>query len=198
LPSKIIELKGGTKHTHRPLRKNEPKPPTTIPKCPEHLDKEERKVWKREAPMLCKMGITTILDVSVLARYCQGEVRQIRLKEELNTIMNPTAESNDLKVRAAQYRIEYERWNQARIETAKGLLKLTKDGKYIENPYLKIERQSFVQMMITQNKINNELKVVDDQMRKDEIEMGKTPSSRARVKVTSPPKEEDDKERFFD
>ena len=198
LPSKVIELKGGSKHTHRPPRTGEPKPPSGIPLCPKHLDKEARKIWKKTAKILSPVGIITKIDVAVLARYCQGSAKLTILKEELNTIKNPVTEYDNLTVRARQYRIEYERWNDARKETAKGLFKL-EGGKFIENPYLKVERQSFTQMMITENKIRSELNTIDDQMRRDEVEMGMTPSSRSRVKVAESPKsgEEDEKRRFF-
>jgi len=182
--------------THRPPRTDEPKPPAAIPKCPRHLDKEAKKEWRRMVKELEPLGILTRLDKAVLARYCQGSAKLAALKEELNTIKNPELESNSLTVRAEQYRIDYQRWNQARVETAKGLFKL-EGTKFIENPYLKIERQSFTQMMITENKIKMELRSIDEQMRRDEIEMGLTPSSRARVKVNPPPKQEDEKERFF-
>jgi len=181
--------------THRPPRTDEPKPPAAIPKCPKHLDKEAKKEWRRMVKELEPLGMLTRLDKAVLARYCQGSAKLAKLKEELNTIKNPEIEGT-LTVRAEQYRIEYARWNQARVETAKGLFKI-EGTKFIENPYLKVERQSFAQMMITENKIRMELRSIDEQMRRDEIEMGLTPSSRARVKVNPPPKQEDEKERFF-
>ena len=147
LPSKIILLKGGTKHTHRPLRKNEPKPPTTIPKCPEHLDKEAQAEWKRMAKELKPLGILTQLDKAIFAVYCQA----------------------------------FSTWAQAtRKITEMGMVRVTKNGFTEQNPFLPIANKAKEQMM------------------KALIEMGMTPSSRARVKVTSPPKEEDDKERFFD
>ena len=147
LPSKIILLKGGTKHTHRPLRKNEPKPPATIPKCPEHLDKEAQAEWKRMAKELKPLGILTQLDKAIFAVYCQA----------------------------------FSTWAQAtRKITEMGMVRVTKNGFTEQNPFLPIANKAKEQMM------------------KALIEMGMTPSSRARVKVTSPPKEEDDKERFFD
>jgi len=209
----VIELRGGSKYTHRPPRTDEPKPPAAIPKCPRHLDKEAKKEWRRMVKELEPLGVLTRLDKAVLARYCQGSSKLAALKEELNTIKNPELESNSLTVRAEQYRIDYQRWNQARIETAKGLFKteggkLKKMGndlppklegvKFIKNPYLEIERQSFTQMMITENKIRMELRAIDEQMRRDEIEMGLTPSSRSRVKVAGgQPDKGSEKERFF-
>ena len=147
LPSKVIELKGGTQHTHRPLRKNEPKPTATIPKCPEHLDKEAQAEWKRMAKELKPLGILTQLDKNIFAVYCQA----------------------------------FSTWAQAtRKITEMGMVRVTKNGFTEQNPFLPIANKAKEQMM------------------KALIEMGMTPSSRARVKVTSPPKEEDDKERFFD
>lgn len=72
IPSKIIDIMGGSKHTHRPPRSNEPKPPTNIPPCPKHLDKEARQEWKRMAAELEPLGILTNLDKAVFANYCDA------------------------------------------------------------------------------------------------------------------------------
>ena len=72
IPSKILELRGGTAHTHRPPRDSEPEPEQTMPKCPKHLDKEARKEWKRTGKILENVGLMTELDMAVLAGYCDA------------------------------------------------------------------------------------------------------------------------------
>jgi len=72
IPSKIIELRGGTTHTHRPPRNDEPEPPERMPSCPRHLDKEARKEWRRTAKILKQIGLLTELDRAVLTGYCQS------------------------------------------------------------------------------------------------------------------------------
>jgi P27 family predicted phage terminase small subunit len=72
LPSKILDIKGGSKHTHRPPRSGEPNPPLNIPKCPPHLDKEAKAEWRRMAKELEPLGLLTNLDKAVFALYCQS------------------------------------------------------------------------------------------------------------------------------
>lgn len=70
LPTKIIELRGGTKYSHRPPRSNEPKPKLGLPPCPRHLNTEARKEWKRMSRELHDLGLLTKLDKTVFAMYC--------------------------------------------------------------------------------------------------------------------------------
>ena len=72
IPSKIINLRGGTRHTHRPDRDQEPQPPEKMPRCPKHLNKEARKEWRRAGRILQSIGIMTELDMAVLAGYCDA------------------------------------------------------------------------------------------------------------------------------
>ncbi len=72
VPSKVIDIKGGSKFTHRPPRSGEPKPPAIIPKCPNHLDKEARHEWKRTAKELAPLGLLTTIDKAVFAAYCDA------------------------------------------------------------------------------------------------------------------------------
>ena len=147
IPSEVIELRGGSKHTHRPPRSGEPKPPVAIPKCPAHLDKEAKAEWKRAVKELEPLGMLTKLDKAVLARYCQA----------------------------------FSTWAQAtRKITEMGMVRITKNGFTEQNPYFPIANKASEQMM------------------KALVEIGMTPSSRARVKVTDwKPDVKDKKERFF-
>ncbi len=72
IPSKIIDLLGGTRHTHRPPRDEEPCPPEKRPPCPKHLDKLARKEWNRAIGILEDIGLITELDMATLAGYCQA------------------------------------------------------------------------------------------------------------------------------
>ena len=65
IPNKILALRGGSEHTHRPERKS-PEPPSKIPTCPTHLDKESKREWRRVAKILDSIGILTELDRSIL------------------------------------------------------------------------------------------------------------------------------------
>ena len=38
IPSKIVNLRGGTKHTHKKPRDQEPQPPESMPDIPDHLE----------------------------------------------------------------------------------------------------------------------------------------------------------------
>jgi len=72
IPSKIIDLRGGTAHTHKKPRDQEPRPPEKMPECPEHLDEQARIEWKRCGDVMQSIGLMTELDMAVLAGYCQA------------------------------------------------------------------------------------------------------------------------------
>ena len=146
LPSKIIDIRGGSKLTHRPPRYGEPNPPSNIPKCPVHLDKEARQEWRRMVKDLKPLGVLTNLDKAVFAIYC----------ETFSTWAKATQKIQEL-----------------------GMIRITKNGFAEQNPYFPIANKAKEQMM------------------KALIELGMTPSSRSRVKVSEQPKEENKKERFF-
>jgi P27 family predicted phage terminase small subunit len=70
IPSTLRLLQGN--RSHRPLPPDEPKPPAIIPKCPTWLDKEAKKEWRRMVKELEPLGMLTLIDRSVLARYCDN------------------------------------------------------------------------------------------------------------------------------
>ena len=72
IPSRVIQLRGGTAHTHKKPRDQEPQPPEKMPKCPKHLDKAARKEWRRAGKILLGIGLMTDLDMAVLAGYCDA------------------------------------------------------------------------------------------------------------------------------
>ncbi len=71
-PTKIHELEGGTKKTHRPLNKNEPKPDQfdEVPSPPEYLAAKAKEIWTEVAPQLHGIGILTQLDLVSLEGFC--------------------------------------------------------------------------------------------------------------------------------
>lgn len=79
LPKKVIELKGGTAHTHRKKKKTSSDPPQTshvppseIFTCPNLLDEMGKREWGRIIKLLNERGIINRLDRSVLAAYCEA------------------------------------------------------------------------------------------------------------------------------
>lgn len=125
-PNKILELRGGSSCSHRPERKD-PDLPSVIPSCPEHLDEEARKEWDRITKVLDSIGLITDLDRATLAAYCEA----------------------------------YSRWAQATIKIREmGMIfaegrQVDKEGKVIKpgipkaNPYIKIARDAYDQMVKT-------------------------------------------------
>lgn len=161
LPSKVVDIRGGSKFTHRPPRSGEPKPSPCIPKCPRHLDKEARAEWKRMVKELEPLGLLTNIDKAIFASYCQAWstwVMATRKIQEQGMIFKTPGKTRTLK---------------------DGTIEQTDGGFPMVNLYFPII-----------NKAN-------EQMVKALIELGMTPSSRSRVKVSEPPKEENKRERFF-
>ena len=68
---KILEGNPG----NRPLNKNEPKPESKLPECPDWLEDEAKKEWKRLAKELEDIGLLTNVDMAVFAGYCQSYAR---------------------------------------------------------------------------------------------------------------------------
>lgn len=85
IPSKIIELRGGTKHTHKKPRNQEPQPPEKMPKCPKHLNKAARKEWRRCGKLMQSIGIMTDLDMAVFAGYCDAFSQWAEATDKVHT-----------------------------------------------------------------------------------------------------------------
>jgi len=58
---------------------NEPKPRPVAPKCPTDIDGEAKRVWKRLAPKLEKMGLLCDTDGDAFANLCQIRSRLIAI-----------------------------------------------------------------------------------------------------------------------
>lgn len=146
IPSKIIDLRGGSKLTHRPPRAKEPKPPEKMPPCPKHLDEDAKKEWKRAGKVLRPLGLLTEMDMMIFAAYCEA----------------------------------YSRWVYAvkKIQEM-GYVRIGEEGAPITNPYLRVAREAY------------------DQMIKAGIQIGMSPSSRASLKVEKP-KTQDSADAFLE
>ena len=124
-PSKLLLLKGGTAHSHRPPRNQEPQPPQKMPTCPKHLNKEARKEWRRAGKILQAIGLLTEIDRMIFAAYCEAYSRWIEAT---------------LKVQ------------EMGMVYAKGAMQDPDTGKMIGgeprlNPYIRIAREAFDQMI---------------------------------------------------
>lgn len=56
----------------RPLNAAEPQPRRVHLHCPSHLSGEARQEWRRVAGDLYRLGLLTVVDMAVLASYCQA------------------------------------------------------------------------------------------------------------------------------
>ena len=116
-PTKILKIRGGSDHTHRPMNDQEPKPPEKLPKFPKHLDRIARKEWKRIGKVLQDIGLMTDLDMAVFAGYCDAysqwaqatskvhELGMVNLKADGTPVLNPylriAREASDRMMKAA-------------------------------------------------------------------------------------------------
>ena len=81
-PTKLKVLDGNP--GRRELPKDEPKPRPSAPACAKDIDKEARKVWKRMAPMLERLGLLTEADGDMFAILCQIRSRLVAINGELD------------------------------------------------------------------------------------------------------------------
>ena len=189
-PSKLLLLKGGTAHSHRPPRSQEPQPPEKMPWPPNHLDKQARKEWWRVGKILKPIGLMTELDRAPLAKYCEAYSNWIKLQAELKMLsainMNPDVELINPSRRVEQYRQEFRYWKKAMDETSKGMIYKKKSGEPGFSPYLKIERDSGAKLLGIEDRIKREIRYAYEQMYKEGGELGLSPSKRASLKVETP------------
>ena len=68
----------------RPLNRLEPKPRPDEPRCPEHLDKEARREWRRLVPILLRMRVLTEADGHALANLCQAYSTMVKAQTKLS------------------------------------------------------------------------------------------------------------------
>lgn len=75
----------------RPLNDREPKPANVAPEMPAGLDAFGRQCWRRNAPMLERLGVLTEADGDMLAVYCDAYSQWRRASAALRKI-EPTDE----------------------------------------------------------------------------------------------------------
>jgi P27 family predicted phage terminase small subunit len=80
-PTAIRRLEGNP--GKRAWNHDEPTPPDTLPRCPEHLCEVARREWRRVARALHSMGVLTAVDRAALAAYCQAYGRWVEAEEKL-------------------------------------------------------------------------------------------------------------------
>ncbi len=68
-PTKLKILEGARKSR---VNKNEPRPASIAPTCPDWLLDGAKKEWKRLSPQLEALGILTDIDRAAFAGYCQS------------------------------------------------------------------------------------------------------------------------------
>ena len=72
-PTAIKVLEGNP--GKRALNTAEPKPKSKAPKCPNWLEAEAKKEWRRMAKQLEQLGLLTEIDMAAFAGYCQAYAR---------------------------------------------------------------------------------------------------------------------------
>jgi P27 family predicted phage terminase small subunit len=69
-PTETKKLEGNP--GKRALNNQEPQPDVAIPECPQHLEGEARKEYKRISAILAKLKIISEIDMASLAGYCEA------------------------------------------------------------------------------------------------------------------------------
>lgn len=131
LPSNVIELRGGIRHTHRPPNKSEPKPESIAPSCPKHLNEEARKEWHRMSKELASLGLLTRLDKAVFAMYCTSYSTWKDATERLG--------KSGMIILVGKIKAERNKRGQIIREGKPGIPRI--------NPYFRIQKEVQIQML---------------------------------------------------
>jgi P27 family predicted phage terminase small subunit len=84
-PTELRVLQGCNGHI--PLNKDEPKPKAVQGvKAPLFLTKGGKKIWKREAPKIEKLGLLSEIDLNAFARYCDLMDKWLRVKSKIDRL----------------------------------------------------------------------------------------------------------------
>jgi P27 family predicted phage terminase small subunit len=83
-PSAIARAEGNP--GKRCLNDSEPQPRATTPRCPDHLDAQAKKEWKRLIPILRRMKVLTEADGMTLANLCQAWSTLVKAQEKLTEV----------------------------------------------------------------------------------------------------------------
>lgn len=80
-PTALKRLQGNP--GKRALNDSEPRPATTMPRCPSHLTGEAKAEWRRVARVLHESGLLTQVDRAALAIYCQAWARWVKAEAQV-------------------------------------------------------------------------------------------------------------------
>src|SRR5712691_11241655 len=83
-PSAIARAEGNP--GKRRLNDSEPRACATTPRCPDHLDAEAKKEWKRIIPVLRRMKVLTEADGMTLANLCQTWSTLVQAQKKLTEL----------------------------------------------------------------------------------------------------------------
>ena len=162
----------------RPIPSDSPEPPALVPNCPNHVQGEARKEWRRISGELVRLNLVARIDKAALALYCQcwqrwidaeNAVRDLglivtapQLRAYLKLKIQPTIPEESTQIIERNAAIA-----QAVLFENAGIASQISERDFpAKNPYLSIAESCM------------------DRMQKILVEFGMTPASRARVRAT--------------
>lgn len=81
LPTRLKLIRGNP--GKRPLNEREPEPKLATPTCPQILQGESRKEWRRATRELRALGLLARIDRAALAAYCRTWGRWVEAEEKI-------------------------------------------------------------------------------------------------------------------
>lgn len=100
-PTALKKLEGNP--GKRPLNDLEPLPQVTMLRCPNWLETEAKREWRRLAPVLIGAGILTSADAVPFAGYCQAYARWREAEEQVSRLGMVYKEKDTERVRPNPY-----------------------------------------------------------------------------------------------
>ena len=199
-PSRILQLRGGTAHSHKPARTDEPTPPANIPPCPKNLDRGAKAEWRRAGDLLQAVGLLSNLDMAVFSAYCVAYSKWMDAISESGAIKKIESDQKitlkKYSSRIVEYHTEYQSWKYATEDILKNGVIIIQDGIPGRNKILGLQRESGDRMAKIRKMIERNLHDRHEEMHKNMVLIGLSPSSRAGLKV-SPPRKESKAELFM-
>lgn len=111
-PSVIRELEGNPGGL--PVNRQEPKPQAVLSiDPPDHLDEEEKMLWRSIAPEMVRLGLLTVVDVVPFSRYIEALKQYRQAKRQLNGILMITLRNPDGTIKYVQQNPMLHTMNQA-------------------------------------------------------------------------------------
>src|ERR1700687_4546306 len=80
VPTRLKILRGNP--GKRPINTAEPKPRIKMPPCPDHLNDDGKKEWRRVGRILVECGVLTDLDRAAISSYCTAWQRHVEAERE--------------------------------------------------------------------------------------------------------------------